>query len=161
MLLPYTTLEYYGPAAAAMVVSDSIGQSASLAPRGYVRAALPLQIAIPAAYIRPVRLVGFPMSSQGLGSLHAMQPRGKVRVGLDVKIGTLTQDDVTGAVLESKVEGDMTLRQAMRMLLAFAQGNATGLDSGTITFKGLDGTTTRIAGTVAAGARTITSRNPD
>lgn len=161
MLLPYTTLSYYGPAAAAMVVGDAIGQAESLAPRGSVRAALPVQITLPAAYLRPVRLVGFPLSAQGIGQVHAMQPRGRVRAGLDVKIGTLTQDDVTGAVLESKIEGDMTMRQAMRMLLAFAQGNATGLESGSITFKGLDGTTTRIAGTVAAGTRTITTRNAD
>jgi hypothetical protein len=161
MLLPYTTLTYFGPAAAAMVVSDSVGEVQTLAAKGHVRAGVSVQIVVPTQYMRPIRLIGFPLSATGLGQVHAMQPRGRVRAGLDVKIGTLTQDDVTGAVLESKVEGNLTLKQAIRLLLAQAQGNATGLDSGSITFKSLDGTTTRIAGSVAAGTRTITVRDAD
>jgi hypothetical protein len=157
MLLPYTTLTYFGPAAAAMVVGDSIGSVEMFAPRGSVRSGLNVQITSPAPYIRPIRLIGFPMVSQGLGTVQAMQPRGRLRVGLSVKIGTLTQDDVTGAVFESKVEGDLTLKQAIRILLAHAAGSATGLESASPAFLSQDGNTTRIAGTYSAGTRTVTT----
>lgn len=54
------------------------------------------------------------------------------------------------------IESGYTAAQIMRLLAAVAAGNATGLN-GSPAFKGLDGTTTRVAGTVAAGTRTVTT----
>ena len=88
----------------------------------------------------------------------ASQPRKRQRFGMSVSIGgALTQDSVTGAVLESKIEGDVTVKQALRILLAHAAGNATGLEGASPVFKALDGVKTRIAGSYAAGNRTVTT----
>jgi hypothetical protein len=73
-------------------------------------------------------------------------------------VSELSQDDVTGAVLEEVIEGGLTLRQVLRLLLAHSAGNASGLESNPV-FKGMDGTTTRLAGTVSGGTRTITVRD--
>lgn len=65
--------------------------------------------------------------------------------------------DLTGAVLEARVEGDVTLKQALRILLAHAAGDATGLEGPSAIFKSLDGTKNRIVGTYSAGTRNVTS----
>ena len=87
------------------------------------------------------------------------QARKRVRPALSVAIGgALTQDGVTGAVLEARVEGDLTLKQAMRILLAHAAGNATGLEGTSPEFRvATDSGKTRIAGTYAGGTRTVTT----
>jgi len=157
MLLPYTTLTYHGPAACAMVV-DALGSVQAMQPRGTASVGAAAQGIGEIHFMRLIRLRGFPMSADGLGELHAMQPRMRARIGLDVKIGTLTQDDVEGAVLESVIEGDITLKQAIRLLLAQAAGNASGLDS-TPVFKSMDGSKTRLSGTVSSGTRTILTRD--
>ena len=160
MLLPYTTLEYYGPGAGAMVLGDAGGSLASMQPRGSARMAAQAQGAGVIHYLRPIRLRGFPMLAAGYGQLHAMQPHMSARMALDVKIGTLTAGDVEGAVLESRIDGDLTLKQALRLLLAVAAGNASGLESGpAVSFRSLDGGKVRVAGTIAAGTRTITARD--
>jgi hypothetical protein len=160
MLLAINALLWYGPGAAALVASPGTG-FAQAQPVMNKRSGASMSGTGVAAVLRPFRGSAFALALGGEGALVA-QARKRIRPALAVSIGgALTQDDVTGAVLESKVEGDLTLKQAIRLLLAQAQGNATGLDSGSITFKSLDGTTTRIAGTIAAGDRTITSRNTD
>lgn len=57
------------------------------------------------------------------------------------------------------VEGATTWRDAMRFLLAVAQGNATGLENGSPVYRDLANTKNRIECTYAAGTRTITSRD--
>lgn len=57
------------------------------------------------------------------------------------------------------IESGYTAAQILRLIAAAVQGNATGLEDGTPTFKGLDGTTDRIEATYASGTRTVTSRD--
>jgi hypothetical protein len=87
------------------------------------------------------------------------RPSGKGRLAAVGKVNELSQDDVTGAVLESFVEDDLTLKQAIRLLLAAAQGNATGLEGASPVFKSLDGSKDRITATYASGTRTVTARD--
>ena len=54
------------------------------------------------------------------------------------------------AVLDDVVEGTLTLRHIIRILLAGMAGKSSGGGTATILFKGADGTTTRITGTVDA-----------
>jgi hypothetical protein len=66
------------------------------------------------------------------------------------------------AVLASTVDGTDTLAQAIAIMLAEVAGNATideTSDPKTYAFKGKDGTTTRLAGTISGTARTVTTRN--
>lgn len=65
-------------------------------------------------------------------------------------------DDIATAIAQRVVEGTLTLEQVLRVLLAHAAGNATGLD-GSAVFKAQDGTTSRIVGTISGGTRTISS----
>ena len=59
------------------------------------------------------------------------------------------------------IESGYTAAQILRLIAAAVQGNATGLEDGTPTFKGLDGTTDRIEATYSSGTRTVTSRDAD
>lgn len=59
------------------------------------------------------------------------------------------------------IESGYSAAQILRLIAAAVQGNASGLEDGTPTFKGLDGTTDRIEATYASGTRTVTSRDAD
>ncbi len=56
------------------------------------------------------------------------------------------------------IESGYTAAQILKLVAAAVQGNATGLESGSPTFKGLDGSTDRITATYAGGTRTVTGR---
>lgn len=72
-----------------------------------------------------------------------------------------TQDTMLTRIhaLLDVIEGTTDHAEAMRLILAAAQGNATGLESGSPAFSSMDGTKVRIAATYTAGTRTITSRD--
>jgi len=158
MLLPYTTLTYYGPGAASMAQGDGVGVGAMGAqPVMTKRTGVAVGGVGAATTLRPYRGRAFALTNGGVGAM-TNQPRKRLRPALEVSIGgSLTQDDVTGAVLESKVEGDLTLKQALRILLSHAAGDATGLEGASPAFKSMDGTKTRIAGTYTSGTRTVTT----
>lgn len=157
MLLPYTTITYYGPGAAAFAPAGGVGAVELAAPVMTKRTSLDEGGTGTATVLRPYRGRALDLTTGGTGAMQS-QPRKRNRFSLSVSIGgQLTQDDVTGAVLESKVEGDLTLKQALRILLSHAAGDATGLEGANPVFKSLDGSKTRIAGTYASGARTVTT----
>ena len=58
------------------------------------------------------------------------------------------------------VEGTLTLRDVMRLLLAVNAGDATGLEGNTMVFRSQDGTTVRVEASCAAGDRTINLIDP-
>jgi len=58
------------------------------------------------------------------------------------------------------VEGSLTLRDVMRLLLAVNAGDATGLEGNTMVFKAQNGTTIRVQASYADGDRTITTVDP-
>jgi hypothetical protein len=149
-------LQWYGPACAAAVVQGS-GSVAAQA-RGYLRAGATLAGLGTITYARPVRLISATASLLGQGVITQAQARGVLRAFARIKVNELSQDDVTGAVLEAKIEGNLTLKQALRLLLAVASGDATDLDTNPA-FKSADGSKTRVAGTRSGGTRTITTRD--
>lgn len=158
MLLSLETLVWYGPGAASFAVGDGAGVgSAQMTPHKLIKPSVAVQ-GTGLATFRPYRGRAFALSAAGMGNALTLIPHKRARFGLKVSVNSLSQDDVTGAVLDVPVEGTITLRQAMRLLLAYAGGNATGLDSNPA-FKSLDGSKTRLAGTISAGARTITTRD--
>jgi hypothetical protein len=71
----------------------------------------------------------------------------------------LSPQSLAQAVLDAVVEGDLKMAELLRILLATAAGDATGLD-GSPAFKSRDGLTTRVAGTIVGGDRTITTFDP-
>ena len=58
------------------------------------------------------------------------------------------------------VEGGLTLRDVLRILLAVNAGDATGLEGSTMVFKSQDGTVDRVDASYASGARTINVIDP-
>jgi hypothetical protein len=158
MLLPYTTLTYYGPAAAALVAPPGVGDMPQATPHQLMRASAHVLGTGDAPLLRPYRGRAFALTVLAQGLLHLATPHQRMRGALRVLVSSLSQDDVTGAVLEAPVEGTLTLKQVLRLLLAQAAGNATGLD-GNPAFKSLDGSKTRVAGTLSGGTRTITTRD--
>jgi hypothetical protein len=58
------------------------------------------------------------------------------------------------------VEGGLTLRDVMRVLLAVNAGDATGLEGSTMVFKSQDGTVDRVEATYTSGSRNVTSVDP-
>lgn len=149
-------LQWYGPAAAAVVVDDAQGVVEDALPMRRVRAAANVPGVGDAPLLRPFRGRLAAASLLGDGVVLTALPTKPMRVGMTVSVNQLSQDDVTGAVLESPIEGGLTLRQVMRVLLAHAAGDATGLDTNPA-FKSQDGTKDRLAGTVSGGNRTITT----
>lgn len=57
------------------------------------------------------------------------------------------------------IESGYTAAEILRLLAAVAQGDATGLESGSPVFKGIDGTTDRVTATYSGGTRTVTGRD--
>ena len=58
------------------------------------------------------------------------------------------------------VEGPLTLRDVLRILLAVNAGDATGLEGASMVFKSQDGTVDRVDASYASGARTINVIDP-
>jgi hypothetical protein len=144
MLLPYTTLTYYGPGAAAIVVTDAVGTLTSATPAGLARVAVTGQGLGFSPFFRPSRMKGSGLVTAGQGLLQSATPRGSSRAGLRVQIGTLSQDDVTGAVLESEVEDGLTVRQTLRLMAAALFGRKVSGGAGVQFRNGVADTKTRI-----------------
>lgn len=157
-LLAYYNLHWNGPAAAASVGSDSTATIAA-GIKGYGRHNGTLTADGVVSNADMTSLKNSPATLSGSGTVSSALPKGGTRIASTVKVNSLSQDDVTGAVFESFVEDSLTMKQAMRLILARLTGDATGLDGGSIAFKSLDGNKTRIAGTITGGTRTITSRD--
>lgn len=147
---------HYGPVMMSAVLTASGGLTAQ--PRGSIRMGATLAGGGVVSHARLSRLISGYANLTGTGVIVSAQPRGRLRMSAIIKVNELSQDDVTGAVLEAKVEDDLTLKQALRYLLAVAQGDATGLTTNPV-FKSLDGSKTRVAGTISGGTRTITTRD--
>lgn len=73
----------------------------------------------------------------------------------------LTPTGIANAVWQKVIEQGFTAEQIIRILAAYAAGEATGLEGSNPQFTGLDGATVRIDGTYAAGTRTIDALNGD
>lgn len=153
----FANFHVYGPAVGSAIVSGS--SSASLEAKTFVRAGQITAGQGAVARLKLTRLIDSPLVAGGVGAMVLAAPKMRQRMGMVVRVNALSQDDVTGAVLESPVEGDVTLREAMRLVLAYIAGNATGLD-GSPAFRSLDGQKTRIAGSVSGGTRTVTTVDP-
>lgn len=157
MLLPYTTLTYYGEGAAASFPADAVGVlSADIGAYGKARSTVLATATMPQAHVTGLKNSPATLSGQGL--VTQALPKARANPAATIKVNSLSQDDVTGAVLEATVEGGLSLKQALRILLAHAAGNATGLEGSNPVFKSaVDNTKTRIAGTYTSGTRTVST----
>lgn len=158
MLADLYTLQWYGPAAAATWGNDNAGTVAA-GIKGYGKHTGTVTNSGIVSNADMTSLKNSPATITASGVVSQALPKGGTKVACTVKVNSLSQDDVTGAVLESFVEGSVTLKQAMRLMLARLAGDATGLDGTSMAFKSVDGSKTRIGGTLVGGTRTITTRD--
>jgi hypothetical protein len=112
---------------------------------------------------KPTRLKGLATTIVGQATVTSANPKGRARMSADIRVNELTQDDVTGAVLEAPVESGVSLKEALRLLLAVAVGK-TGIDvsgpSPIVTFRDLADTKNRITATMDESTRVSVSVDP-
>ena len=147
-LASWASLHFNGPAAAAMVTSAVVTSDISL--RGAARANSVTTAAATAPLLKATRLRNSPVFASGAGSMVAATPKARGRLGMVSRVNALSQDDVTGAVLESEIEPGMTLRQALRIVTAAMAGKVSGAAGTTVTIRDVNDTTNRIVATVDA-----------
>lgn len=141
-------LQFYGPACAAMVDAVGTGDMPTASANKLIRGALNVLGTGDAPTLRPYRMRDAGCSGAGEGVMVNAGARKKVRAGMEVYVSALSSDDVTGAVLEAKVEGNLSLKQVLRLLLSPLAGKATGGGTNTITFRDTLDTKDRIVATV-------------
>lgn len=154
-------LHFYGPFMTSMVVTDAAG-SAQFHARQIYQPALTVG-GIGTAQMRPYRGRRAALQAGGVGTLQATA-RKRVRAALTVTIGTLSQDDVTGAVLESEIEPGLTLRESVRLLLSVAVGKTdivAGLGgAATVRFRNPADTADRVVATMDGSERAAVTLTP-
>ena len=159
MLLPYTTLTYYGPGAGAAVMSGGGSVLAGAKGTGRTTAILSGVGAITRA--RGSRMVHSPATLAGAGAIAKALTKGAGRTRAVIGNTGLSQQDVTGAVLEAQVEPGVTLKQAMRLITAALAGKLSGAGTGTVTIRDVNDTTDRIVATVDSnGNRSVVTLDP-
>jgi hypothetical protein len=162
MLLPYTTLTYHGPGAGAAVEPPNQPTAeATLKGLGALRSA---HTTAPTASARI-------NDGRQLRAVHTTaptayaRPAGKGRLRAIGKVNELSQDDVTGAVLESEIEPGVTVKKALRALLSISQGLTTITDTGggsaTVRFRDFNDTKDRLVFTMDESERVGVSRDLD
>lgn len=76
-----------------------------------------------------------------------------------IKVNQVTQTDIESSVMEAVVENGLTMRQAIRLLLAVQLGKTT-VSGSTATFRDTADTKDRVIGTVVGGERTSVTLDP-
>jgi hypothetical protein len=159
---PLVNLHWYGPGSgAAIEPPNQPTASATLKGLGGLRA---VSTTAPTAHARINDGRQLRAASTTSPTAYA-RPSGRGRIAAVGKVNTLTQGDVTGAVLESKLEGDLTLKEALRLILSATRGESTkaALSGGNVehVYKSHDGSKARLTAVVNAnGERTSVIADP-
>jgi hypothetical protein len=160
-LASWYSLHFYGQGAGAMVTQGESAVVAGMA--GYAQANQVTTATSSMPLAKATRLVNSPAVIQGAGSVPQALPKARARPSAVIQVNQLSQDDVTGAVLESAIEDGMTLRQALRVLLAVAAGKTDIADLGggaaTVTFRDVNDTKNRVVATMSGSERTAVTKN--
>jgi hypothetical protein len=146
----------YGVAAGAMVTTGTPLVIPTLNATAKANSVVNASGSVPLA--RATRLVNSPLVTTGSGSVAQALPKANARVAALIQVNTLSQDAVTGAVLEAPVEGSISLKEALRLLLAVAVGKTT-ISGSTVTFRDLADTKARITASMTGSERTTITRD--
>lgn len=152
-------LQWYGPGMCSMVFAANAGDLYAQ-PKGNARAAVALSTDAQLGNIRavPLRRANMVLPA-GLAGM-VVGPRGRGRIRMILGPQDLTKADVTGAVMESLVEPGLTLKQAMRLMLAAMVGKVSGAAGPTVVFRNPADTKDRITAVVSGGNRTAVNLDP-
>lgn len=75
------------------------------------------------------------------------------------KVNEISQDDVTGAVLTAPIEGGLSLRDVLRLLLAVNAGKTT-ISGSSVAFRDQADTKNRVAASMTGSQRTTIAVDP-
>lgn len=152
-------LHNYGPGSMASVAEAQgtvVGQASALARLNSVATgagSMPLA--------KATRLKNSPAVLTGSGSVVQALPKARARVEAVIKVNDLSQDDVTGAVLEAEIESGYSLRKILRLMSSVLLGRASG-GPGSPVFRDINNTKDRVTGTAdSSGNRTAATYDPD
>jgi hypothetical protein len=123
----------YGPAAGAMVTGADAETQATLS--GYAKAQHVGGGAGSMPLAKATRLVSSLTVINGAATTTYLPMKARARAASVIKVNELSQDDVTGAVLEALIEPGLTLRQALRLVAAATAGKLTGGGSTEVTIR--------------------------
>jgi hypothetical protein len=152
-------LQFYGPGSGATVVQASAEVISQATGVGSVASVVPASASVPLA--DATRLVNSPAVINGSAVIANALPKARARANAIIKVGQLTQDDVTGAVLEAQVESGFSLKQILRLMSAVILGRASG-GPGSPVFRDVNNTKDRVTGTADSnGNRTAATYDPD
>jgi hypothetical protein len=153
-LASLASLHFNGPAAGAMVTQGQATVTGT--PAGYAKAQHVGGGAGSMPLAKATRLVGSLTVINGAATTTYLPMKALARAASIIKVNELSQDDVTGAVLEALIEPDLTLRQALRLIAATTGAKLSGAGTDTETFRNaVADTKDRVIATVdAAGNRT-------
>jgi hypothetical protein len=156
-LADWFTLHFYGPEASSAV--DSVVTTAPVVqPQVQIRVGA-FSTTVPTS---PETHLAIGKAGDGFDqiatSAPVVQPRVNIKMGAVGKVTALSQEELAGSVSNLPIENGLSLVEVLRLLLATAAGDATGLD-GNPAFKSADGSKTRVAGTRSGGSRTMTVRD--
>jgi hypothetical protein len=102
MLLPYTTLTYYGPAALAIEVEGG-GEDPVVDVHGFSRIGINVEGGGVEPDLHATLLVGWGVEIEGLGEVEAFGLRGNIRLGIDVDVAAQpTVFDIVQGVLNAQ-----------------------------------------------------------
>lgn len=149
----------YGPAAAAMVAQADTVVVAGLSATAQAASVVQGAGSVPLA--KATRLVNSPMTVTATSSMPLALPKARARAGAVVRVNELSQDDITGGVLTAPVEGSLTIRDVLRLLLAVAAGK-TDIATGptVVTFRDQADTKNRVSATMTGSERASITLDP-
>ena len=160
-LASYASLQFNGPGAAAMKPDPAatgavIGTASARARAGSVTSGAG---SMPRA--KATRMVSSLTVINGAATTTVLPMKGRVRAAAIIKVNSLSQDDVTGAVLEAVVEPGLTLRQALKLVAAATAGKISGGGTSTVTIRNAvaDGADRIVATVDADGNRSAITYN--
>lgn len=105
------TGHWYGEAAAAGVIVGTGAGAGNIKARA--RAVSTIAATSVISLAKPTRMVNRPATIAGTGAVTNALPKGRAKPSATIKVNALSQNDVTGAVLEAQVEPGLTLKQAL------------------------------------------------
>jgi hypothetical protein len=158
-LASYASLHFNGPAVGAMVTQ---GQATVIGtPAGYAKAQHVGGGAGSMPRAKATRLVGSLTIINGAATTTYLPMKARARAASIIKVNELSQDDVTGAVLEAVVEPGLTLRQALKLVAAATAGKISGGGTSTVTIRNAvaDGADRIVATVDADGNRSAITYN--
>jgi len=132
-LASLASLHFNGPAAGAMVTQGQATVTGT--PAGYAKAQHVGGGAGSMPLAKATRLVGSLTVINGAATTTYLPMKARARAASIIKVNELSQDDVTGAVLEALIEPGMTLREAIRLIAGATAAELSGAGTSTVTIK--------------------------